>query len=348
MSWITPVRSGSGGNGSGRRRTIASAVASRRASVEQVERDPAAEAAGADAEAGVAERVGDAAAERRAEEHREAAAGVDRAAPAMAEAQALELRERREEVLRELGERRLVVVELRADRPAVAVDRVVAAPQDPAVGGQPVVVELVADVADALPAGPADRGAHALVERLGHQRVVVDRRDVAADRAHQRRVGARGQQDAARIDDPALGDDRHAGARPAERADRAVLVDAHAGADRRRAQSVGELAGVDERRAGPRPQPAEIRRRVHLRADLLGVEQLGLVAEPAHQLGLLLEVRELVRLERDDQVAGRLELGVDLEPLQVGGERVEVLEPEPLELRRARRGSATGRCRCRG
>ena len=76
------------------------------------------------------------------------------------------------------------VVELRADGPAVAVDRVVAAPQDPAVGGRPVVVELVAEVADALPGRPSDRGAHALVERLGHEHVVVDRRDVPADRAH--------------------------------------------------------------------------------------------------------------------------------------------------------------------
>ena len=67
----------------------------------EVERDAAAEAGGRHAEAGVAGGVGHAAAERGAEEDREAAAGVDRAAPAVGEAHALELREAWEEVLGE-------------------------------------------------------------------------------------------------------------------------------------------------------------------------------------------------------------------------------------------------------
>ena len=75
----------------------------------------------------------------------------------MGEAQALELRERVEEVLGERRERRVVLVVARADRAAEAVHRVVAAAQDPVVGGQAVVVELVAAVADALAALPADR-----------------------------------------------------------------------------------------------------------------------------------------------------------------------------------------------
>ena len=60
-------------------------------------------------------------------------------------------------MLGELAEGGVVVIERRPDRPAVAVDGVVAAPQDPAVGAQPVVVELVAAVADPLPPAPADR-----------------------------------------------------------------------------------------------------------------------------------------------------------------------------------------------
>ena len=103
------------------------------AAVEQVERHARAEARGRHAQAGVAGGVGDAAAEGGPEEHREAAAGVDRAAPAVGEAQALELRERREEVLRQRRERRLVDVVLGTDRAAPAVDGVVAAPQDPRV-----------------------------------------------------------------------------------------------------------------------------------------------------------------------------------------------------------------------
>ena len=48
-------------------------------------------------------------------------------------------------------------VERGADRAAVAVDGVPAALEDPVVGGQAVVVELVAAVADALAPPPADR-----------------------------------------------------------------------------------------------------------------------------------------------------------------------------------------------
>ena len=147
----------------------------------------AAEAGGRDAEAGVAGGVGEPALVRGAEEDAEAAAGVDRAAPAVGEARALELRERVEEVLGELREGRVVLVVARADRAAVAVDGVPAAEQDAAVGGEPVVVELVAAVADALAVRPADRVA-GRVERLGDEHVVVDRHDVVArSRLQQRR-----------------------------------------------------------------------------------------------------------------------------------------------------------------
>ena len=67
--------------------------------VEEVEGDRRPKARGADAQARVPERVGHPAGVGGAEEHREATAGVDCAAPAMGEPQALELRERREEVL---------------------------------------------------------------------------------------------------------------------------------------------------------------------------------------------------------------------------------------------------------
>ena len=89
---------------------------------------------------------------------------------------------------------------------------------------------------------------------------------------------------------------------------------------------------MDERGTRLGPQAAEVHRRVHLGPDPLAVEQLGVVAEPAHELGLLLEVGELARLERDDQVAGGLELGVHAESFQVRGQRVEVVEAHPLEL----------------
>ena len=100
----------------------------------------------------------------------------------------------------------------------------------------------------------------AAIDRLGDQRVVVDRRDVVADRPDQRRVGAGGKQHTAGVDHAAVGDHRHRARQPT---DRCVLVDPHARADRGCAQTVGKLAGMDEGRPRERgvedvrtPQPA--------------------------------------------------------------------------------------------
>ncbi len=123
--------------------------------VDEIERDLGAEARGADAESRVAQGVADVAGERRPEEDEEAAAGVDRAAPAVREADPLELRERLDEVLGEQAERRVALVEVAADAVAPVVDRVVAAVEDAVVGRQPEVVELVAAVGQALPVAPS-------------------------------------------------------------------------------------------------------------------------------------------------------------------------------------------------
>ena len=69
----------------------------------------------------------------------------------------VELRERPEELGLEPLERLRSSVELGPDAAAAVVDRVVAAPQDPVVGGQPEVVELVVRVRQALAPPPADR-----------------------------------------------------------------------------------------------------------------------------------------------------------------------------------------------
>ena len=97
-------RTGSGGNGTGFLRTISSRSAVSSAG-EQVEHDVAREPGGGDAEAGEAEGVADAAADGGAVEGGEPGAGVDHPAPGVAEAQARELREGREEVLGEHARR---------------------------------------------------------------------------------------------------------------------------------------------------------------------------------------------------------------------------------------------------
>src|SRR5207237_4598747 len=123
---------------------------------QQVEHHPGAEPGRGHPQPGVAERVRDAAAVRGAEERAEPAARIDRTAPAMAEPDAFQLRKRAEEVPGERGEGSRALIVGPADVAAEVVDGVVAAPQDPVVGGQPVVMELVTRVADALPVLPAD------------------------------------------------------------------------------------------------------------------------------------------------------------------------------------------------
>ncbi len=58
VSWITADRTGSGGNGTGLLRTMPSSVRSVGSPAEQVEHDVPAEPGGADAQPGVAGRVG--------------------------------------------------------------------------------------------------------------------------------------------------------------------------------------------------------------------------------------------------------------------------------------------------
>jgi hypothetical protein len=116
------------------------------------------------------------------------------------EADALERGEGLADVPREEVERLRAAVEPVVDTVAEVVDRVVAAEQQPPVGGQAVVVEAVAAVGDPLPVLPAQRAAPVGAQRLGHEDVVVDRRDEPPDRLRGRPVGPGGEQDPLGLD----------------------------------------------------------------------------------------------------------------------------------------------------
>ena len=128
------------------------------------------------------------------------------------------------------------------DAVAEAVDGLVAAEQDPAVGREPVVVEAVAAVGDPLPALPADRAALLGAQRLGDDHVVVDRRHEPADRARERGIGAGGEQDA-------VGPHPAAGRAQLRVQDRRPLEEPHAEAQRRAPQA---RARARPGRPGPR------------------------------------------------------------------------------------------------
>ena len=118
----------------------------------------------------------------------------------MSELQTDQLRERGEEVLGKGLEGLGPLIVLPRHLPPEVVDGVPAAEEDPVVRGQPVVVETIRAVADALAALPPDRRHLLVSERLGHQRVVVDGDRMQTHPFEQRREHVRRQRHPLRRD----------------------------------------------------------------------------------------------------------------------------------------------------
>ena len=203
----------------------------------------------------------------------EPARGVDQPRPAVGEPHPVQLRERLREVLGQQPVRGVALLPRPAVRGAVVVDGVVAAPQDPAVGERPVVVELVAGVGDPLPLRPAQRRPLRVGQRLGHQDVVVDRHDVLPQPPHRRRVGVGGDQGDPGVPAPERGRHHDAGAlhrrRPASARAAAPRAGAPSRAARRPAPTGSRVPPPLRIRS-----PTEVRRGVDVGAHAGGVEQL--------------------------------------------------------------------------
>lgn len=196
-------------------------------------------------------------------------------------------------------------------------------------------MELVAAVGQRLAARPADRGQLRRRQRLGHQRVVVDRHDVAPDRADERRERVRGEDHAPRPHPAALRAQQHpARAVILHRDRRRPLVHPHAEPHRRLQQPDDELGRVDQPAGVLQPHAAPVDRRGDLRLHRRRVgEDLHVVAEPLVQRALLLEPRVLVRRDRRHQLAGELEVAVDPVATHVLHVAGEVLARQPLQQR---------------
>ena len=268
---------------------------------------------------------------RLAVEGAEAAAGVDDAAPLVGEAQLGELGERHGEVFGQLDEGLVALLVLRLDLAAVVVDRVVATPENAVVVGQPVVVELVGRVADALPVVPADGGQLLGGERLGHQRVVVDRHEEVLQPPQQRLEHPRAERDLARLDGAVRGEQFHARAGVLHGADRRALVDAHAQGEAGLAEPPGQPGGIEHGAAVALPLAADVRGRVHLRPDLLLVEDVEADTQLAGDLDVLVHRLQLPGLGGHVQLAGALVAAVDVVPGDGLADLVEVRDPQSLQ-----------------
>jgi hypothetical protein len=105
----------------------------------------------------------------------------------MGEAKAAKRWEGLKQVARKPLERRIVPVEVVANRPSKPIHGVIAPVQDPVVRGQAVVVELIPAVVQALSPSPPDGPALRLVQRLADEGVVVHRNHVPSYPSEQRR-----------------------------------------------------------------------------------------------------------------------------------------------------------------
>src|SRR5438552_10901356 len=139
-----------------------------------VRQDLAGQVGARDPLAGVAEPVDDAPAVRRTEERDEAQRGADRPAPGVRELQVAQGGKVPDEAGPQLGVMPLGMIATRVDAVAAIISRLARAEEDSVVGGQPVVLEEGAGVADALAAPPADRRALLRRERIADQDVVVE------------------------------------------------------------------------------------------------------------------------------------------------------------------------------
>ena len=208
----------------------------------------------------------------------EPAVGVDRAGPAVAETDVIELREGEEEVSRELAEGLRPVFVPGVDSATVVVDRVVPTPQNPVVGGQAVVVELVGGIADTLPGTPADTVELVVRQRLSGHRVVVNRDRVKSIAAEQAGKDIGGQHYLPSGDGPGRGDDLDCAGVAVDHSGNRVLVNPDAFLRTGPCQFDHQSGGIDNR-AVRIQQPCPVGRRVDLGADRIPVQKPAFTAE---------------------------------------------------------------------
>lgn len=174
------------------------------------------------------------AAHRGAEGRSEARGGIDFSGPLVGEAQAIELREGCVELRGEKPVALVAVLQARVCVVSTMVDGVVSTPQDLVVRGAALVMELVADIRQALVLTPTDRIEMGWRERLGGQHVIVDRQHRIAKPLEQRGEAVGCQRDFSCIDghDRGVNCDACIVGGLVERDGLGVLVDAHAAFER--------------------------------------------------------------------------------------------------------------------
>ena len=236
------------------------------------------------------------------------------------------------QVLHEPGGQLVVAFEVGARPLSGRIHRVVAAEEDPVVLGEPVVVELVARVADALPVLPPDRRAHVGGERSGHHHVIEHRDDEGVEPLSNGAWAA------------VVSATRRASTRPPN-----VRTDMPAPEGSRASTplcSWMRTPSSSATRASPQTQSrrvddahvrvvdrAGVEGGVHLVAGAFAVPERHVHAVPGRRSHVLVGVRHLVGLRHDLELPGPPVAAVDAVRLDGLFDAAQVLDPHPVQQR---------------
>ena len=246
----------------------------------------------------------------------------------MGEPNALQLGEGRQEVSGQGTGGRLALFVVRAHPVAEVVQRVPPTPQDSVVGGEAVVVELVAHVGQSLPAHPAQGRQLRRRQGLSSQYVVVDRCHPLSDGPNRRSVGVSGHYHPVRCDRAVVGPDPNAAQGGLQRPDGAVVVEADAQALGSAPQAPSQAGRVQHHRAVGYQQPGPVYRRVDPGPGGRGVKQGGLDAVGEVNVHGIGQLNGLPVGDGDVQLTGPFGSAVDVVAVDGGHDVVQVLIAE--------------------
>ena len=242
--------------------------------------------------------------------------------------------------LSQASECRLVELVLRAEAIGAVVDRVVTTPQDAAVGGRAVVVELISGIGHARSTLPADPIPLRLGQRLTHQHVVVHRHDVLRDTAQQGWIGIRCQRNTTGAECTGSRGDEHIRSAIAQADDRGVLVDGDTQTFRRCGQAPGQARRIHQ--CDPRIEhPGEVGGRVHRCAHLLLVQELEILVVAVRELDNMTQLIHLMWLNCGGVLPRHAQISIDTELVHPLEDRGQVLVAQSQEFRH---GVGPARC----
>ncbi len=299
--------------------------------IDEVECHPCSEARRTDSEAGVSTNPGQVASVRSAPGRSELRCCGYRSAPAMGEDHTFELWERLEEVLCEDLVRAPGLVILFANSISEAVYGVVPAPQDPVVRRESVIVELVADISEALPTRPTKRFHLFRGQWLCHEHIVVDGDDEPSHPCYWTSIGVRRDNHLRCPNRTSCCCDDESAAGFFDVAHGAVVIHDDTKLLSDPAKAPRQAGRIDDRRTVWQVQASKVRWRLHSGAHCLAIKDHRVLVVTAMYCLCFLDLIDVPLLGGNADEPGLLETDIEIVVVDEVDDRPEVLLAEALE-----------------